>query len=198
MSQQELGVFIQSVCVHGLDLLADLAQVHIEIDHPERVMQADEPSWVARLRKILYHVRAITGWEIGDDVEHVIAPDLRAAFKQMELVWNELPDRDEIYEWYQDYWKREADEIGMYDHPTGYNLFYTFASGISGDDKTRALEQLSMRLHRLGLGYFYSLDYLSQTLNNESHEAMSARLVEIMQRHVIKISDGMESGGITA
>ena len=45
MSQQELGVFIQSVCVHGLDLLADLAQVHIEIDHPERVMQADEPSW---------------------------------------------------------------------------------------------------------------------------------------------------------
>ena len=81
--------------------------------------------------------------------------------------------------------------------PTGGNLIYTLAPGVLGNDKTRALAHFSLRLHRLGLGYSYMLDHLSQTLDIESHETMSARLAETIQRHSITISGRSEPDGIS-
>ena len=73
------------------DALRELARIHSKIDAPHRIMGEAEPEWIGRLRKICLHAVAITQWEIEADVEHVVAPELRAAYEQMALVWQSLP-----------------------------------------------------------------------------------------------------------
>lgn len=82
---------MRAECERYRDALHDLAKIHVMIDAPRRSMQAGEPDWIGRLRKICHHAVAIAECEIGSDVEHVMAPDLRAAYEQMDYVWKRLP-----------------------------------------------------------------------------------------------------------
>lgn len=184
--QETLLDWYRSFYVQGQGLLVSLVQTHLEIDPPTRILRSEDPNWIARLRKVLHHARAITSWEISTDVEHVIAPELRAAYRQMEFIWKELPDRGEIYEWYRDYWSAEANKLGRYDHPTGYNLHFTLFDGVFSVDRTKILAQFAEWLHRLGLGYALALDYLSQTLDNENYEITTTRLAEILRMYPVE------------
>lgn len=191
--QEVFGDWCRSLCLRGQNLLVDLAQVHCEIDPPFRTMRADDPNWIGRLRKILHHVRAIMSWELSADVEHVLASELRAAYRQMEFVWKELPDRGEVYEWHRGYWRREAAELGRYDHPTGYNLYLTFLDVALGGGGTQTLARLAEQIHRLGLGYALALDYLSQILDKENHEDTGQRLAEILQRYPLEPPEALRA-----
>lgn len=193
MSDQDtLAEWCLSLCTQGQDVLVDLVQTHLEIDLPTRAMRAEDPHWIGRLRKVLHHVRAITSCEISADVEHVMATELRAAYRQMESIWQALPNQDDIYEWHRDYWRAEANELGRYDHPTGYNLYYTLG-GILGDDRTQTLGHLALWIHRLGLGYAVALDYLSQTLNKENYDIVSARIEEILQKYPMEPPEALRT-----
>ena len=60
---------LRARCERCRGLLGELARIHLAIDAPTRRMQADEPDWIGRLRKICLHARAIDGWEIGAGVK---------------------------------------------------------------------------------------------------------------------------------
>ena len=83
---------LRTRCKRCRDLLCELAHIHLEIDAPTRRMQSDDPDWIGRLRKICLHVLAINVWEIDADVEHVMATEIRAAYEQMDAVWEHLPE----------------------------------------------------------------------------------------------------------
>ncbi len=76
-------------CIACLD---DILAVHLEIDPPGCVIKADEDECFYRLRKVRFHVQAITGWNIESDVLHVIAPDYRCADEQLEKVFKRMPE----------------------------------------------------------------------------------------------------------
>ena len=77
-------------------------------------------------------------------------------------------------------------ELGVYDHPTGYNLYLTFSDAALGSDRTQTLAHLAEWIHRLGLGYALALDHLSQVLDNENHEVTTARLAEILKMYPLE------------
>ena len=78
---------LRARCERCLGQLGELTRIHLTIDAPTRRTGAGEPDWIFRLRKVCLHVMAINGWEICADVEHVMATELRAAYRQMDAVW---------------------------------------------------------------------------------------------------------------
>ena len=123
---------LRARCERCRDLLSELTRIHLEVDAPTRRRQADEPDWIARLRKICLHVMAISGWEIGADVEHVMATELRAAYEQMDAVWKRLPATFRLDEMGGGWWAEEARNgmLATYDHPTPQSLMLSPGRGV--------------------------------------------------------------------
>ena len=157
-------------CERCLDLLGELARIHLAVDAPTRGMQADEPDWIGRLRKICLHVRAIGGWEIGADVEHVMAPEIRAAYEQLDAVWKHVPATFRLDEIDGGWWAEEARNgmLPTYDHPTPLALMLSAGrGGFRNGENGMRYAQLAVWLGHLGLGYGLALVYLAQVLDIE-------------------------------
>ena len=168
------------LCEKCRDLLGELARIHLTIDPPTRRIGSGEPDWICRLRKVCLHVLAINAWEIGDDVEHVMAVELRAAYVQMDVVWKCVPGRHRLDEMDGDRWVGEArnGSLATYDHPTPMSL--EWPNGGFGGDRGSAYVQLSMWLTRLGLGYQAALLYLAEVLRSE--EDVERRITTVLER----------------
>ena len=161
---------LRARCERCRGILSELARIHLTIDAPTRRMQADEPDWIGRLRKICLHVRAIDGWEIGAGIEHVMATELRAAYVQMDVVWKHLPATFRLDEMDGGWWAEEARNgmLARYDHPTPQSLMLPAGrGGFRNGEDGMSYAQLAVWLGRLGLGYGLALDYLSQMLGGE-------------------------------
>ena len=157
-------------CERCLDVLGELARIHLAIDIPTRRMEVDEPDWIGRLRKICLHVRAINGWEIGADVEHVMATEIRAAYEQMDAVWKHVPATFRLDRIDGGWWAQEARNgmLATYDHPTPLSLMLSAGQGgFSNGENSMSYVQLTAWLVRLGLGYGLALVYLAQVLGFE-------------------------------
>ena len=157
---------MRAECESYRDALRELARIHSKIDAPHRIMGEGEPEWIGRLRKICLHAVAITEWEIEADVEHVMAPELRAAYEQMALVWQSLPAEYRMTDLDGEWWAREARSgmLAKYDHPTGMSLTHTAGWGGFGDRNFKSDVELACWLGSLGLGYGQALLYLAQVL----------------------------------
>ena len=107
-----------------LGMLGEFARIHLEVDAPTRTMRADEPDWIGRLRKVCFHVLAITGWKFSAGVEHVMATEIRAAYEQMDVVWKCVPEKFKLDEIDGGWWANEAKNglLATYDHPTPQSL----------------------------------------------------------------------------
>ena len=171
---------MRAECERYRHALRELAKIHESIDAPHRMMTEGEPDWIGRLRKICLHVVAITEWDIDADVEHVMAPELRAAYEQMGFVWRELPDELRPAEYDGGWWAREAKSgmLATYDHPTGMSLARPLELGGFGDRDFRSDLQLAHWLCGLGSGYGPALVYLAQVL--EVSEDVGARVSAVM------------------
>ena len=66
-------------CEQCISCLNELVRVHFEMDPADRLIRTDDEEIVYRLRKVLLHVKAITGWQLDTEVMHVLAPELRTA-----------------------------------------------------------------------------------------------------------------------
>ena len=157
-------------CERCLDQLGELARIHLAIDAPTRRMEADEPDWIGRLRKICLHVRAINGWEIGADVEHVMATEIRAAYEQMDAVWKYVPATFRLDTMDGGWWAEEARNgmLATYDHPTPLSLMLSVGcGGFSNGENSMSYAQLAVWLGYLGLGYGLALVYLAEVLGCE-------------------------------
>lgn len=189
-------------CGKCRDLLSELARIHLTIDPPTRRIGSGEPDWICRLRKVCLHVLAINAWEIGDDVEHVMAVELRAAYVQMDVVWKCLPRRHRLDEVDGDRWDNEARNglLATYDHPTPMRL--RLPNGGFGSDRGSAYLRLSLWLTQLGFGYQAALSYLAEVLGSE--EDVEARIARVLVRWrtVIAVptessTTGSKGGGLT-
>ena len=171
---------IRAECERYRHALRELAKIHERIDAPQRIMNEGEPDWIGRLRKICLHVVAITEWEIDADVEHVMAPELRAAYEQMAFVWRELPSELRPAEFDGGWWAQEAKSglLATYDHPTGMSLARPPELGGFGERHLRSDLQLAQWLCGLGSGYGPALVYLAQVL--EVSEDVEARVSAVM------------------
>ena len=162
---------LRTLCQRALDFLGDLARVHLTIDPPTRKAQAEEPEWIFRLQKVCAHVLAINGWEIEPHIEHVMASELRAAYRQIEVVWHQLPEESRLYEKPLPDWSDEATKgrLATYDHPTPASLALPPGEGgfSAGEDRA-AYARLLGWLFGLAFGYLPALIHLAEVLENES------------------------------
>ena len=179
-------------CGKCRDLLSELARIHLTIDPPTRGISPGEPDWICRLRKVCLHVLAINAWEIGDDVEHVIAVELRAAYVQMDAVWKCMPRSHRLDEMDGDRWTSEARSgpLATYDHPTPMSL--QLPNGGFGSDRGSAYLQLSLWLTQLGFGYQAALSYLAEVLGSE--EDIESRITTVLELWRTVIAVPTESG----
>ena len=154
------------------DSLAELISIHLEVDDHTRIMEGDEPHWIGRLRKICLHARAINGWEIGVNVEHVLAPEIRAAFEQMSVVWKSLPPSLKLEAVDGDRWAKEARSglLATLDHPTPQTLMLSSEQGgFSNNESGVVYARLALWLGRLVFGYSLALVHLSQVLGSREN-----------------------------
>ena len=162
---------VRAECERSRDMLRELACIHLSIDEPARGIGADEPDWICRLRKICLHVRAIDTWEIDADIAHVMAPDLRAAYVQMDAVWRSMPREYKLIELNSDWWLNEARDglLATYDHPTPFGLAFLQVGrgGFRSGEVWESYRRLSVWLGFLGLGYGLALSYLAVVLSVE-------------------------------
>ena len=165
---------LRAECKRNRDKLRELSRIHLSIDEPSRSIGTDESDWICRLRKICLHARAIDGWEIDDiDIVHVMAPELRAAYVQMDAVWKCIPPKFkrkhglDIMD--SDYWANEARSgmLATYDHPTPLALALLQArrGNLLSGEAWQSYTQLAIWLGFLGLGYGSALVYLAEVLD---------------------------------
>ncbi len=171
---------LRARCGQCRDLLAELADIHFEVDPPSRLMETDEPDWIGRMRKILLHIMAINRWEIGACVEHVMAPEIRAAYEQLHFVWKCLPATMRLDDMDVGWWAHEARSslLATYDHPTPQTLMLSAEhGGFSTGERGMVYGLLTVWLGYLGIGYGLALVHLSQVL--ASGEDIESRVTSI-------------------
>lgn len=173
---------VRARCEAMRDQLRELARIHLEIDGPTRPIGTDDPEWILRLRKVCLHAVAVSRWEVSIDNVHVMATELRAAFVQMEAVWDFVPDEFRLPKMDGGWWADEARSglLATYDHPTPLSLAFSLAVGGFGDaENPRTYVQLAVWLGRLGLGYGLTLPFLGQVLGTERD--INARLAAVLR-----------------
>ena len=178
-------------CERSRDLLRELARIHLSIDEPARSIGADEPDWICRLRKICLHVRAIDTLEIDAGIAHVMAPELRAAYLQMDAVWQSVPQEFKLDEMNSDWWLNEARDgiLATYDHPTpvGLALLREERGGFRSGEVWESYTRLALWVGLLGLGYGLSLSYLAVVLGVEQEvdSRLEAAVMHALEESVL-------------
>ena len=178
-SSMREAVDSRAECESALATLREFARIHKSIDEASRSIEADEPEWIYRLRKICLHVYAIQDWVVDDiDIAHLMAPELRAAYAQMDALWKCIPPEFKRKHGFDvmegDYWGNEERNglLATYDHPTPFNLIIgptALGAFYSGDSDANYL-QLALWLGFLGLGYGGALTYLAEVQGGDGEE----------------------------
>ena len=174
---------LRTRCQQFRNSLAELANIHLEVDPPTRSMEASEPEWIGSLRKILLHILAVNRWEIGAGVEHVLASEIRAAYDQMSIVWKYLPSSSRLDRIDVVWWSKEASSgmLATYDHPTPLKLMASADhGGFSTGESGLAYARLVLWLGHLALGYGIALVRLSEVLGSE--EDIESRVTSVLHR----------------
>lgn len=163
-------------CEEQRDGLLELARIHAEdIDRGSRKPGADEPDWVLRLRKVCLHAVSVAKCEVDVDGLHAMAPDLRAAYEQMDAVWKCLPAEYRI-EKDRNWWSDEArNGLAAYCHPTMTSLMLPVASGGFADVESPVAHlRFTAWLGRLGCGYALALGHLARILGADVQDVDSS------------------------
>ena len=154
-------------CGELRDLLWEYAGIHLRIDTPDRMIGADTPDWILRLRKVCLHVLAISECNVDGEGVHTMATELRAAYRQMHAVWPCLPAEHREVEIDCGWWDDEARNglLATYDHPTPVSLMLPLTNGgfdAAGD--AISYVRLVVWLGRLELGYAAAIGYLAEVM----------------------------------
>ena len=130
------------------------------MDPHDRATADAEDEIVYRLRKVLLHVKAMTGWHLDTEVIHVQAPELRAADEQIDQIWKKTP-REELSKYLaRDGKTVEAGRVTMfkagkeilssYVHPTPQRLLLgKELGGLGRTDEVRCFANLLVLLYGL-------------------------------------------------
>lgn len=168
--------------------LEDIVAVHREIDPPSGIIEAEYDECFYRLRKVRFHVQAITGWHMESDVLHVIAPEFRCADDQLKKVFKRMPEsfrvnylggHGSVAEHFRLRAKELREIISSIVHPTPQRLLMLIErGGFYEKKKLPSLFFILWMLTDLALNYADSIAYLSQ----ESTIEISPKLTLVYQR----------------
>ena len=189
--QSEYGIAeLRTQCGAMRDLLIELTNIHFEVDEPSRIMEEGEPEWLGRMRKILLHILAINQWEIGREVEHVLAPEIRAVFEQLSVVWKNLSASSRLADMDEEWWAKEARSgmVADYSHPTALKLALSPENGgFSTEENGLVYARLILWLGSLGLGYGIALVHLSEVLG--SGKDVESRVTAMFEKYPLTTPD---------
>ena len=189
-TREEAVDHLRSGCEQCISCLKELIRVQFEMDPHDRVICADDEEIVYRLRKVLLHVRAITNWQLDTEVLHVLAPELRTANEQIELIWKKLP-REQLSEYLADdgksvvggrdkLFKSEKEILSSFIHPTPQRLILgKELGGLERPDEVRCFINLFMLLDSLVFRYGISLAFLSQLLSSRKEGAIASVMTKV-------------------
>jgi len=177
-------------CSELCDVLRDFAHVHVRIDTPDRAISVDTPDWMLRLRKVCLHVLAIAACDGDVEGVHTMATELRAAYRQMDLVWRCVPAERRVVEIDRGWWDDEARNgmLARYDHPTPVSLMLPLKDGgfdEAGDAMSHV--RLVVWLGRLGLGYGLAVGYLGDVLKMDGE--LESQVIELLGRIARVVQD---------
>ena len=180
---------LRSGCEQCISCLKDILRVHFEMDPADRAICTDDEEIVYRLRKVLLHVKAITSWQLDTEVMHVLAPELRTAYEQIESVWKKLP-KEELSEYLADdeksvvggrdkLFKSEKAILSSFIHPTPQRLVLgKELGGLGTPDEVRYFVNLFTLLGSLVFRYGVSLGFLSQLQGAGKESSIAPVLVK--------------------
>ena len=125
------------------------------------------------MRKALLHVNAITAWTLDTDVMHVIAPEIRAALDEIDILWEEAANDLQLDEIVEEQTskaarhraKKKRETTSLYVHPSPQRLLLPkeHAGLVPGDDQRYYTTMLDLLFH-LAFRYVICLTYLSRRL----------------------------------
>lgn len=165
-SLQEAEEHLRSACGRSIECLQNLSTVHLTIDPPERVATESDDERVLRLRKVCFHVRAITSWTISSDSLHVMGPDVRAAREQLEPIALKIYKEEDYLVQGRSSLKTQTQQLPSYSHPTPMTLVQArHLGGFGRDDTIRWLGQLYLLLIGLALDYALGLEVIAEMLD---------------------------------
>ena len=191
-TREEAVDHLRSGCEQCISCLKELIRVQFEMDPHDRVICTDDEEIVYRLRKVLLHVRAITSWQLDTEIMHVLAPELRTANEQIELIWKKLP-KEQLSEYLADDGKSVVGErdnlfksgkeiLSSYIHPTPQRLILgKELGGLGRPDEVRCYVGVFMLLSSLVFRYGISLAFLSQLLSSRKEGAIAAVMTKVTE-----------------
>ncbi len=189
--QQEVDS-LRSGCEQCIACLKELFVIHFEMDPADRLIRPDDEEFVYRLRKVLLHAKAVTGWQFDTDVMHVLAPEFRAADEQIDRIWKKIPD-DQLSEYLarkencmarmkDRFSKTERKILSSYIHPTPQRLLLAKEQGGLGEvDEVRYYYILFVLLGNLVFRYAVSLVFLSQIMNSRREGPIASVLRKMVE-----------------
>ena len=154
-SRKAASVLLRSRVEQCVADLRALNGLHIELDCPEHQAHEIQNQITLPLRKVYFHVRAITCWPINDQTLHLVAPDARAA------QWQLRPLVQEILQCNQKDGLFIEKLLALFCHPTPGQLIQPVDAGGFGEtDESVYFAKLYMILAMLIVDYGLCLGIL--------------------------------------
>lgn len=166
-THDEAENMLKSGCLRFRGRLRWLNVTHRDVDDFVRgAGSLSGTKYALRLRKVFFHVRAITSCPMDKWALHVMAPDIRAAAEQLEPMVRDhivdgsdnaaLAERRKHFAW------REK-RLAHFSHPTETLLHYPrFAGGLHDASPVLYLTVLHKLVQGLTTDYFMGLDMMAE------------------------------------
>ena len=161
LSGREILKKLAEACDRQLEALRDTRKMHEDLLGPLDTEPGEESDSQLRLRKVYCHVIAITSWQMDRWIFHVMAPDIRAALKQLRHLVRELDRPGEEQKTSRHFDKLDT-QLATLTHPTSVNLaLLPETNGAIRGGGVRLVSSLCLLLHCL-------LTYYATSLNIEA------------------------------
>ena len=182
-SRQEAELGLRSGCETLIGYLRELQAIHLAMNAPALTAPESEAEVVLRLRKVFFHVQAVTSWKVGTHLLHVMAPDIRAAQEQLDpLILDDLYEGDKQEASSE---RRERDRVlAPLSHPTPMILIHPPDLGGLKRDNVREFLRLYLLLSQLVNAYGLALGATADILGH----SQQSEIIDVTKRLTEQLS----------
>ena len=182
-SRQEAEQLLKSGCETLIGYLRELQAIYGAMNGHERRAAESEAGVVLRLRKVFFHVQAVTSWKVGTHLLHVVAPDIRAAQEQLDpLILDDLHEGDKQEASSE---RRKRDRVlAPLSHPTPMILIHPPDLGGLKMDNVREFLRLYLLLSQLVNAYGLALGATADSVDN----SQLSEILDVIKRLTEQLS----------
>ncbi len=180
-SRKEAEEILHARCERCVGYLSELQTIHLAMDGPTRRPTESEAEAVLQLRKVFFHIQALTSWAVDTQVIHVMGPDIRAAEEQLAIINGQLPNDNHVADLAQlrkSFSDRDA-QLAPFSHPTPVNLIFSRdVGGLGEGDTILILSKLNLLLAELVVDYSMGLGAVADLLD----PPRQSEILDVMNR----------------